>query len=101
MLRFVPYFLRASLLAGLDVMRRALDPRMPIDPALVRFPLRLPPGPARATLAAVVSLLPGTLSVELEHEQLLVHVLDRRLAAGQALGQLEDRVADVFGLTLD
>lgn len=98
-LRFVPYFVRQSLWGGLDVARRALDPRMPLDPALLVYRLRLPPGPARVFLADIVSLLPGTLSAELAGDRLRLHVLDRAPAPA-AVRTLEERVADLFGLRL-
>lgn len=96
--RFVPYFLGSSLLGGLDVAWRALHPRRPIAPALVRLPLRLPQGTPRTFLATVVSLLPGTLSVEIEGSILVVHVLSRSDDSVRALRALEERVAGLFGV---
>lgn len=97
--RFVPYFVWQSLRGGVDVARRALDPRLPLDPALLVYRLRLPPGPARVFLADIVSLLPGTLSAELAGDRLRLHVLDRAPAPA-AVRALEARVADLFGLRL-
>jgi multicomponent Na+:H+ antiporter subunit E len=48
----------------------------------------------------VVSLLPGTLSVELEQDDLLLHALDIRLPVDRELERLEIRVADVFSVDL-
>jgi len=64
-LRFVPFFLMRSLLGGADVAWRALHPGMPIAPDLIAYPLRLPPGLPRVFMVNTVSLLPGTLSIEL------------------------------------
>lgn len=95
-LRFLPYFVWQSLRGGVDVARRALDPRLPLDPALLVYRLRLPPGPARVFLADVVSLLPGTLSAELAGDRLRLHVLDRA-SAPAAVRELEGRVGALFG----
>ena len=53
------------LKGGVYVAWRAFDPRMPITPELIEYPLRLPPGLPRVILVNMVSLLPGTLSAEL------------------------------------
>jgi multicomponent Na+:H+ antiporter subunit E len=74
--RLVPHFLLQSVVAGVDVARRALDPRMPLRPGFVSFPLSFPPGPARNVFASWTSLLPGTLPVADDGESLLYHSLD-------------------------
>ncbi|MBV8937520.1 MAG: Na+/H+ antiporter subunit E, partial [Alphaproteobacteria bacterium] len=40
-------FLRQSVVAGVDVARRALDPRLPLRTGFVVYPVGLPPGPTR------------------------------------------------------
>ncbi len=99
-LAFVGFFLLQSVRSGIDVARRALHPRLPIDPNFVRFEFRLPPGPARVFLVNTISLLPGTLSVELQDTSALIHVLDERLPIAHTLRILEGRVAEMFGLDL-
>jgi len=75
--RFAPYFLWRSLYGGTDVARRALHPRLPISPGMYDHRWRLPPGLPRVFMANTVSLLPGTLSAELDEQCLRVHVLDQ------------------------
>jgi len=97
---FVGYFLLESVRSGIDVARRALHPRLPIDPGFVQFEFRLPKGPARIFLVNTISLLPGTLSVEFQETSALIHVLDARLPIARTLRILEGRVAEMFGLDL-
>lgn len=92
-LRFLPYFLGESLRGGIDVAVRAFHPRRPLAPALLDYPLQLPPGPARVVMADAVSLLPGTLCAELDGAVLRVHVLDHRRRPREQLAALEARVA--------
>ena len=96
--RFLLFFLWHSLRGGIDVASRALHPQMPLEPGFVRFRWRLPPGSARVFLADITSLLPGTLSTDLDCDSLTVHVLDLRLPFASSLRALEARVADLFGL---
>ena len=98
--RFVPFFLSRSLYGGVDVARRALHPRLPISPGMVNYRWRLPPGLPRVFMANTVSLLPGTLSAELDEECLRVHVLDERKDFLSELEKIEQRVAAVFGASL-
>ena len=99
-IRFVPFFLWHSLRGGVDVAWRAFHPSLPINPDLIDYPLQLPPGLPRVFMVNTVSLLPGTLSAELEADCLKVHVLDSSKDALPELKQVEREVAGVFGISL-
>ncbi|AKJ95540.1 cation transporter [Thioalkalivibrio versutus] len=90
------FFLRNSFLGGLDVARRALDPRLPIQPAFVTYRTELAHGPPLTLFMAVISLLPGTLSIRLEGRLLTLHVLDRDADTRAALIALERRIRAAF-----
>lgn len=86
LLRYLLRFLVQSLLAGLDVARRALDPRLPIDPGLLRQPTSLPPGAVRTLFGALTSQVPGTLAVDLDDPgRLLYHCLHSPQDAARGL----------------
>ena len=77
MLKFALHFFYQSVVAGVDVARRALDPRLPLQPGYVSFPCRLSKGPARSTFCTLASLLPGTVPVTANDSGVvLVHCLD-------------------------
>jgi multicomponent Na+:H+ antiporter subunit E len=76
LLALVPHYLWQSVLAGIDVARRALDPRLPLNPGFVDCPLDFPPGVARNTFATITSLLPGTVPCGEGEEGLMYHCLD-------------------------
>ena len=89
---FALHFLRQSIVAGIDVALRALDPRLPLRPGLVVYPARLPPDTRLDTFCAIMSLLPGTLPCgPAEGNDLTIHCLDvtqpvvEQLAAEEAL----------------
>jgi multicomponent Na+:H+ antiporter subunit E len=69
-------FLYQSVIAGADVARRALDPRLPLRPGFVIYPTGLPPGAARNMFATLTSLLPGTVPAGEEKGQIVYHCLD-------------------------
>jgi multicomponent Na+:H+ antiporter subunit E len=93
---FSIYFLRTSIAGGVDVARRALSPSMSLKPGFVRFTTSLPHGAVLTFFMAVISLLPGTLSVRLQGRLLTVHVLDTRLPIQASLSDLQDHVTRVF-----
>jgi len=76
LLSLLPHFLWESVLAGIDVARRAFHPRMPLSPGCVTCPLSFPPGFARNTFASISSLLPGTVAADETEEALVYHCLD-------------------------
>jgi multicomponent Na+:H+ antiporter subunit E len=100
MASFLPFFCLQSLRGGVDVAWRAFHPGLPIHPCLVHYPLRLRETPARVFMANVVSLLPGTLSADIDGDSLIVHALDGRLPVAEQLAVLESRVANVFRIAL-
>jgi multicomponent Na+:H+ antiporter subunit E len=69
-------FLSSSIVAGVDVARRALLPRLDLRPGFVTVPLTLPPGAARNIFLVYQSLQPGTSPTSAEGEMLQVHCLD-------------------------
>lgn len=99
-LKFVPFFLWHSLLGGADVARRVFQPKMPIAPDLIEYPLRLPQGLSQVIMSNTVSLLPGTLIAELDRNVLKVHLLNRSKDSLAELEAVEERIARMSGITL-
>ncbi len=94
------FFLLRSLFGGADVAWRAFHPGLPIAPDLIEYPLRLPPGLPQVLMANTVSLLPGTLSAELDQSVLKIHVLDNQRGVLAELEAVEQSVPRMFGTSL-
>lgn len=95
--QFLPYFLWESFRGGIDVARRVIGRRVDVEPGYHSYTLALARPSARVFFLDVVSLLPGTLSADIDGDRLLVHMLDRRQDPSRELSRLERRVAAVFG----
>jgi len=93
LLGFFLYFIRRSLLGGLDVAWRALHPRMPLHIRHHSHQFQVE-GPARTIIIGSLSLMPGTLSVTQNGERLLVHSIAGDVA--RELEHLEQRARRVF-----
>jgi multicomponent Na+:H+ antiporter subunit E len=92
------HFLRQSVAAGVDVARRALDPRLPIHPGFVVYRVGLPPGPARNTWTTLMSLLPGTVPTGSDNGgALIIHCLDVEQPVLAQLAAEEARLVRAMG----
>ena len=100
-LRFAASFAWNSVLAGADIARRVTRRDMGLKPDLFDYTLRLPPGIARLLFIHSVNLQPGTVSVAVGTDHLRIWVLDARVDHVRASRQLEEQVAQVFGIALD
>jgi multicomponent Na+:H+ antiporter subunit E len=95
-LRFLPFFFWESLRGGVDVAMRTLAPRLRVAPGFSVYTMRLKRREARVFFANCVCLLPGTLAVELDKEQLELHLLNRESDPSAELRRLERAVARVY-----
>ncbi len=89
-------FLWQSVIAGVDVARRAFDPRMPLATGFVRYPTRCPRGRARNVFASLTSLLPGTVPAGDDAQGLLYHCLDVGQPIAQQLAEEEQALSRVL-----
>lgn len=76
LLAFVPHFAWQSVMAGVDVARRAMSPRMRLKPGFVTCPVSLPPGLARNDFVSIMSLMPGSVPVDETEHSVIFHCLD-------------------------
>jgi len=57
LIAFVLFFLKSSIYSGMDVVRRAYDPRLPLDPAMIEYPLSLTSSAARTLFIWLAALI--------------------------------------------
>jgi multicomponent Na+:H+ antiporter subunit E len=93
LLALLPHFLWESVLAGVDVARRAFHPRLPLSPGFVTCSLSFPPGFARNTFATITSLLPGSVPADEVDGALVYHCLDDTAPVVEQLWQEERLLA--------
>lgn len=96
-LLFVPWLTGQVLLSNLRVARIILSAHMPITPTLIRKPPQVTGDRALAMLGTSTTLTPGTLTVDVEQDELLVHALDPHSVDDVRRGRMAHRVARVFG----
>lgn len=94
-LAYVPWLLKEIVVANVQVVRLVLHPRLPVDPVMVRFRTRLTSDLAVTTFANSITLTPGTVTIDVDGREFVVHALSRQTPA--SLAGMEQRVADTFG----
>jgi len=92
----LPRFLWQSLLAGWEVARHALAPRLTLRPGFVAYPSAHAPGRLRNTFATIASLLPGTLPCGENEGEILFHCLDIDQPILEQLAEEERALAGVL-----
>ncbi|MFC6826153.1 monovalent cation/H+ antiporter subunit E [Halopelagius fulvigenes] len=93
---YMPYLLWEIAKSNLSVAYLILHPSLPIDPAMRRFRAAVSGDLPVTTLANSITLTPGTLTVDVGREGLLIHSLDAGSREGLEDGALERAVRFLF-----
>jgi len=76
MIWYIFVFLKALILANLDVARRVITPSLPINPGIVKFKTKLKTNYSKMVLANSITLTPGTITVDVVGDTFYVHWID-------------------------
>ena len=82
--------------AGLQVAYHVLHPRVPIDPGVLRFRTGLQSPMARTILANSITLVPGTMTLEVDDDEFVVHAFIPSAADDLASAAMQNKIADIF-----
>ena len=93
---YLPWLFGRIVVSSIHLTRLILDPRLPIDPKLVRYETRLRDHAALTLLGNSITLTPGTVTAEISPKELIVHTIDGESSQDLTSRTLEDRVARVF-----
>lgn len=94
---FVPYLLWEIAKANVAMAYVVLHPSLPIDPSLERFEAAVWGDLPATTLANSITLTPGTLTVDVVDDEVVVHALTADTRAELEAGSLARAVAFVTG----
>lgn len=83
--------------ANWDVTKAILDRRLPISPALFEAPTTQKSDLGRVIYANSITLTPGTISVDMHDDRILVHALTQAGADGVLTGDMDRRVSAMEG----
>lgn len=99
LVRLLLWFVWVSVLAGLDIARRAFSPSLPLSPGWLVYSSRLPRDVPRNLFMSMASLMPGTLCTGTDDSgDLIVHCLDVGQPVASQLADEEARLVAALGL---
>ena len=81
-LLYILVLIREIIKSNMSAIRLALSYRYEIDPVIVKFRTDLKSNTSKVVLANSITLTPGTITVALEGDELIVHALDVDLVKG-------------------
>jgi len=88
--------------SNIDVALRVLNPKLPINPGIVKVKTRLKSPIGRMILANSITLTPGTLTIDMKDDELYIHwidvkTLDTEEASRKILGKFEKLLEVIYG----
>jgi multicomponent Na+:H+ antiporter subunit E len=96
-LLFLPFMAAEIVVSSVQIAAMVLHPRMPIEPRVLRFHTALPHPLARLTLANSITLTPGTVTLDVEGDDYVVHALTTASARGVEAGKIRAWVGRIYG----
>ena len=99
-LRIVWYFLwlvGRILQSGFHLSVLILHPALPIDPKLIRYRSKLQEEAGIVLLCNSITLTPGTITVEVNSQDLVVHAMDDKSAHDVTSLRLDQQISGLFG----
>ena len=93
---YIPWLIWQIVVASLQVAAAVLNPKMPIDPALLVFKTKLPGTSAKVILGNSITLTPGTITIRIKGDEFLVHALMDASFTGIVDGSLPGEVAKLY-----
>ena len=89
---------REIIRSNIDVARRILSPRMPISPNVFTVRAVQQTDLGRVTYANSITLVPGTVAMDVDGDVITVHALTKAAAAELKRGEMNRRVCNAEGV---
>lgn len=93
-LLYLPWLFYKILQSSLNLSKLILHPALPIAPKLISVESKLRHHAAVVLLGNSLTLTPGTITAEVDRNNLIIHSMDKNDDA--AIKQIESKIADIF-----
>jgi multicomponent Na+:H+ antiporter subunit E len=94
---YLPWLIKEITLANIDVAKRVLHPRLPIRPQIIRVKSTQKGDLGRVIYANSITLTPGTVSIDIQGDEIVVHALSTAAADQDSAGEMDRRVTVLEG----
>ncbi|MEA3553344.1 MAG: Na+/H+ antiporter subunit E [Campylobacterota bacterium] len=75
-IKLTPLFIKDLILANIEVAKIVLNPKLPINPDIVKLNLDLDNDFDKLLIANAITLTPGTITLDITQDEILIHILD-------------------------
>lgn len=96
---YLPYLIKEIVVSNLEVARIILSPKLELQRNLIEVGAHQKTEIGRVVLANSITLTPGTVSVSMEKDRVLVHCLSFEGAEEDLSGDMDRRVCRLEGKT--
>ena len=102
LIKYVFWLLWQLVLANIDVAKATTGQKLDIDPKVIRFYFKADNPMSSVVLANSITLTPGTVTINVTDDGLFeIHALTVGAAEGVLNGDMQRKVADLFGEKLE
>ena len=95
-LLYFPWLFYKIVQSSLHLSKLILHPALPIAPQLISVESKLRHHAAIVLLGNSITLTPGTITAEVDRNNLVVHAMDKVISEDVASKQIESKIADIF-----
>jgi len=95
--RYLPWLLWQIILCNVEIAYLVLRPKLKVDPQLVRFKPDLKTDLGIVTLANSITLTPGTVTIEANRGEFVIHAIWPKSAEGIIDGEMQRKVRKIEG----
>lgn len=92
---YIPWLLKEIVKSNIHVARCILNPALPIKPQIITAKSSQKTSAALAVHANSITLTPGTISVDINDHEILVHAITDHTAQGIHEGEIDKHVSKI------
>lgn len=96
-IKYTPWLILQILIANIDLVYRTLHPRMLIDPMMISFKNKTKTDMGVTVLANSITLTPGTVTIEADKGNFVVHAISKEAADSLKKGTMQRKVRQIEG----
>lgn len=93
---YLPWLFYKIFESGIHLSKLILSPSLPISPQLITVKSQLNHHAAVVLLGNSITLTPGTITVEVDRNTLIVHAMDKELSDDIESKEMESKIAYIF-----
>jgi len=94
---YIPWLLYHIFLSSIQVTRLIWTGKTKVSPSIAKLPVSSVPENKKVLYANSITLTPGTLSVDLDEEEVTVHALESSSIEELKQGGMADKIAKTWG----